>query len=114
MDDKSNLYLAFFGGILLGLLMSVNIGFYTLLFIIIVEILRMLRRFAISANILVVPPITFVFLLVISYLEQLFFHQTFSLGNLIVQALLALPIYILVRFWEERFVVAPPLKLKIR
>lgn len=110
---KENLYLAFFSGILLGLLLSVNVGFYSLIFVIFIQALRMMRRLISSANFLVVIPLSFVILLVMSLLEQVFLKQSLNFSLILVETVLSLPVYILVRFWEERFMVAPPLKLKV-
>jgi hypothetical protein len=114
IDNRSNLHLALYAGVLMGVLMSVNIGFYPLLFLVIVQWLNMLKKLAISNSLLIVPVLTFLSLLLIAISEQLFLKQSFNFMNIIVQSVLSLPIYILIRFWEERFIVAPPLKLKFK
>jgi cell shape-determining protein MreD len=113
IDEKNNLYLALFTGLLLGLLMSINIGFYALVFVLYVEIVHLVKKSPISANILTVVPLTFVLLLALSYLEELILNQSFNLSPLLIQSLIALPFFVAVKFWEERFVVSPPLKLKM-
>jgi len=111
--ERSNLYLAFIAGILLGLLTSLNIGFYALIFIVMVELTHLLRKSPLSANILTVVPLTFLFLLALSLLEQFIFGSAVQTSLLLIQAVLSLPIFLLVRFWEERFIIAAPLKLKV-
>jgi len=113
IDEDANLYMGFFSGIFLGLLSSFNLGFYALAFLISVQIIRISKKMPISANTLTVVPLSFILILLLSLAQEFFFQETFTLSSVIIQSLLALPIFIMVKFWEERFVVAPPLKLKI-
>lgn len=111
--QRSNLILAFVCGVLLGLLTSVNIGFYALLFVLMVEGVHLLRKSPLSANILTIVPLTFFLISLLSLIEQVVFGSLIHLSLLFIQAFLALPLFLLVRFWEERFVVQAPLKLRM-
>ena len=111
--ERSNLCLAFIAGILLGILTAINIGFYALIFLIMVELTHLLRKSPLSANILTVVPLTFIFVTVLSFFEQIIFGSVIQISLLFIQAFLALPIFLVVRFWEERFIIAAPLKLRV-
>jgi rod shape-determining protein MreD len=112
-QDKLNYFLAFFSGILLGILTPTNIGFYSLTFLLAVFISEILHQTPISSNIFTVIPVTFILTLVIGGLEMLFLGQSLNLVTAILGSLIALPIYIGVKFWEERFIVTPHMKLKL-
>lgn len=113
IKDRLNLYCAFSSGLFLGLLSSINLGFYALIFLIIVEGVEVIRKSPLTSNFLTVIPISLGGLLLVSLMEKLFFSQAIDVSSLIVSSLLALPVYLFVRFWEERFVVRAPLKLRM-
>lgn len=111
--ERSNLILGFIAGILLGLITSVNIGFYSLLFLIFIELTHTIKKSPLSSNILTIVPLTFLFTGVLSFFEQTFFGSQIHISLLFVQALLSLPLFLVIRFWEERFIISTPLKLKV-
>lgn len=111
--DSLNLYLAFFAGILLGLLTPTNLGFYALFFIFISWVGQLLRKTPLISNILTILPISFIAVLALSLVLKLFQGESINLTHILVDTLLSLPIYIGVRFWEERFIVPTGIKLKM-
>ncbi|MBI3486002.1 hypothetical protein HY025_03585 [Candidatus Daviesbacteria bacterium] len=113
VDEKINYYLAFFNGIFLGVLTSQNLGFFALFFLITVKLISLIKKTALTANFLSILPVAFLILLTQSFLEKFFFNQTINFNKIYVEVILILPIYLLVRFWEERFIVRPGIKLKI-
>jgi hypothetical protein len=112
-EEKENYYLAFASGIFLAILSTHNLGFWTLIFLITVKLVHVVRKFPLTTKGVSIIPVVFFFLLVASFLEQLFFNVSFSLMPLLLGAIISLPIYIAVKMWEDRFIVKPDIKLKI-
>ena len=113
ISDRMNFYLALISGIVLGLLSSSNLGFYPLIFLVYIYLLSLFKKSAFSTNFLLFLPIALLIYATTAFLEKLIFNQSFSFSKLIFETLLTLPLYLLVRFWEERFVVRKGIKLKI-
>lgn len=113
--DRSNLYLAFFLGLLISLLNFTSLGTESLIFICLVELVDIFGgRFHISDNILAVPILTALVLTLAGILSSLLLHQTIQLSWIVVlwTIVVAFPVYLLLRFWEERFIVKD-VKLKV-
>lgn len=113
-EESENYYAALFGGLLLGFLSTANLGFWPIVFLLVVKLAHLIRRLPITANFLTVIPASLLIILVSSYVESLSYKTTINFVLIVLEAVLALPIYLLIRYWEERFVVKPELKLKIR
>jgi cell shape-determining protein MreD len=113
LSEKSNLYLGFFFGLLIGVLSSINAGFYSLFFLIIIELVSLIKKTPFTANFLLIIPIAFASLLFLALGQRLFLGETINFWPILLGTILSVPIYLIVRFWEERFVVAPPVKLKL-
>ncbi len=113
VNDSKNYYLALFSGILLGLLSSQNLAFYTLIFLILTKIISAFRSSALIASTLVVVPLAAAIFIFLAYLEQIVLGQSISLIKIIAESLVFIPTYILIRLWEERFVIRSEIKLKI-
>jgi len=113
-DDRQSLYIAFFGGLILGFLMQVNLGYYPLIFLLVVKTAFLIKKLPVSFNLLVIF-ISGIFLIGIgNVLSIIFIQQEFKLHIYIIEILLFVPFYYLVRFWEERFSVKPHQKLRIK
>lgn len=114
VEEQANYYFAFLIGLLLGILSPVNLGYWPLLFLIIVKLVHLIRKLPISANLLTILPLAFLILIAVSFFEQLFFKQSFDIKMILIEVAIAFPIFIFFRFWEEQFIIKPELKLKIR
>lgn len=112
-EEKQNYYLAFFSGLLLGLLSTQNIGFWPLIFLVIVKLTHLIRKLPFTANFLSIVPITFILLTLALYSESLISNSKIIFGNIYLSTILSLPIFLMIKFWEERFTVKPGIKLKI-
>ena len=99
---KDNLYLGFFAGLLLGLLSSIHLGFYAIAFLIIVEIVLLIRKSPVLGHFLVVIPLVFILALALSWAEQGLLDKSFTMSTIWIETALALPVYLLVRFLEDR------------
>lgn len=112
-EESKNYLAAILAGLFLGLLSSINLGFWPIVFLLTVKLVHIIRRLPIAANFLTVIPTSFVIIMLNFYAESLIFGTRINFAKIIWETALTLPFYILVRFWEERFVVKPEMKLKI-
>lgn len=106
-SDKANLYLAFAFGLLVGFLNLSNLGFVSLIYLLIVTGTRILSKLRLAGNPLLIVPVSFGFLSLIHITD-------FRFSAVLLSSLLSLPILYLIRLWEERFVVQKEIKLKIK
>lgn len=114
VTDKANLTLAFSFGILLSLLSNKPLGSLSLIYLILVLIVQLVKKFLPTASWLILLPVIIICLLVSCFIQSLVLKVSFSYQLVIIQALLALPFYILLKMWEERFVPQKDIKLKLR
>ncbi len=114
MPEKENLYLAFLGGILVGLLQTQNIGFWALVFLLMVKVIHLTKKLPFSRNIFTVFGISALMIILVSILESFYFQTAIDQTKILVEILLILPIYLMILFWEERFVVKHDSRLKLR
>lgn len=111
--DKTNLFLAFGFGLFNSILNLTTLGFESLFYLLVVEILMSLAKTRVAANALLIIPLSLGPL----FLHQLFIsiltHSTLQFfPKIFFEALLALPIFYLTKIWEERFIVRKEFKLK--
>lgn len=112
--EKEDLYLAFGMGLLISHLNNMPLGAQSIIYLVLVVLSQIVSRLPISASIFTVIPLvlfTSSINIVIGALISGSSIQIFP--QLIINAIVAIPLYILIRFWEERFVVKPEIKLKI-
>lgn len=109
----SNYYLALAAGFFLGILSAVNIGFWPLIFLIAVVVIHTVRQLPITARFLTVIPVTFVVLLAVNWTESFFLRTPFIWWYPLISSIIAFPVYIIVREWEDRFVAKPGIKLRV-
>lgn len=107
-QDQVNLILAFGFGLLLSVLQNLNLGLEALLFVLFVEIVYLWGKTTFSENIWSILPVVGILLAVTEIVSG-----TMSLPKMIVEVILILPIYLIIRFWEERFIVHKEIKLKM-
>ena len=113
--DSTNLYLAFFFGILVAFLSHQNLGFLSALYLSQVFVTHLLSKSPLSKNIFSVVPIIVVFSLILEFLTSVPFGQSPNFfPRVIIEGFFSLPIYLGLRLWEERFVVRSHIKLKMR
>lgn len=111
--EKENLLLAFAFGLLLDHLNASSLGVSSMVLLLSSVFARAISRLP-SSNILVVIPLIIITSLLDGVVTSLVNHSSLSLLPAVLPpAILAIPVYIVLRFWEERFIVSPQLKLKI-
>ncbi len=113
VDDRENLFLAFFGGLILAFLTQINLGYYPIIFVFLVVIAGMLKKLPVSFGLLM----TFLFggllITLTALLNNYFIGQYLEFYPHLIEAILLLPTYFLMKFWEERFVIKSHTKLRI-
>lgn len=112
--DKVNLYMAFFFGLFLSLLLQDALGIYSIIYLISVIVTHLSTKAPFSKHNFTVLPLCFLILLLNYVLVSAFKGQFFiPVQNLVIETLLSLPMYIVLMIWEERFVIRSEIKLKI-
>lgn len=114
LSDDANFLLSFIAGIFVALLSSQNIGIYPIIFLSVTQIIYWFKKLPFSTNILLIIPVFLLICTGVSYIEQTIFHQSFNIFKIIFETLIGTSIFIFVKFWEERFIVKPQLKLRMR
>ena len=113
IHSKENYYLAIIAGLFIGILSPVNWGFWPLVFSASVALIHMIRLLPITGRLLMVVPVAFLILTLSNGIESLFLQAPFIWWYGALSSLIALPIFIAVRTWEERFIVKSGIKLKV-
>lgn len=111
--EKSNYYLAFFFGLLVSLLLGYPLGLLSLIYLFAVVVSHIIKTTNLKAYWIVVLPLTFFLLLFEQFIFKLLNISNFNLSYLLIPTILVLPVYLIVRVWEERFIVAKDIKLKV-
>jgi len=113
VHEKSNYYLAFFFGLLASLLLGYPSGLLSLVYLGAVQTSHIIKTTNLAVYWIVILPLTFFWL----FLEQIILNflniANFNLMFIIIPTILALPVYFLIRFWEERFIVSKEIKLRM-
>ncbi len=104
--DKANLYLAFAFGLLAAFLDLKLLGLQSIIYLISVQLVQVLSRSRLAGNSLLLVPIS----LVVLFLDQLLISRQ---SSVVLESLLSLPIFYIIKLWEERFFVPKEFKLKI-
>lgn len=107
-QDKYNLILAFGFGLLFSFLEHMNLGLLSLFFLILVELAYLWSKTPLAKNVLTIVP----YIAVNIFLVELFLKQQIW-PQILGEIILILPTYLLVRFWEERFIVPKEIKLRM-
>jgi hypothetical protein len=113
VDEQENLYLAFGFGLLLSILSGQTLGLLSLEYLIFVEMVQILRRFEFSSHPLIILPIAGGALILNQALNVLLFQSSFDMKAFIISLIFILPVFFAVKFWEERFIPASDIKLKL-
>lgn len=112
-SGKSNLYLSFAFGFFLSHLTLSPLGLQSIIFLILVTLTESISKSRLSENPLSLIPICFVAILINQVTLSVFTQHALALTPKIYEAFLALPIFYLVRYWEERFIVRKEIRLKL-
>ncbi|MBI2086373.1 hypothetical protein HYT74_03465 [Candidatus Daviesbacteria bacterium] len=113
ISEKENLYLAFAFGLFTSHLNLISLGLYSLVYLIVVQIVQILSKSNLAGNPLLIMPISLGLITLSKVAESTMTHAAFDFSGVIIATILSLPILYLVRLWEERFVVQKQIKLKV-
>ena len=106
--DKANLFLAFAFGLLLSYLNLNLMGFLSFVYLIIIQATQILSKTRLAGNSLLIVPLVFIALSINDLLLR-----DFNLTKIILESIFSLPIFYIVRIWEERFIVRKEIRLKV-
>lgn len=111
--SKSNLYLAFLTGLLVSHLSSAPLGLYSFIYLLLVQLGLILAKSRFSNHMLIIYIEVTAFLVIENLSLSLFVGQSVMLWpKVFVESLLTLPIYIVLRLYEERFVINKEIRLR--
>ncbi len=113
LPTKSNYYLALFGGLLVGLLSVYNLGFYPLIFLSAVFCIQIIRGLPFTNHFFTVIPVSFLILSITLWSENFFLNIPVNYWSGLIGSLLCLPIFLVIRQFEDSFVVKKGIKLKV-
>ncbi len=116
--SATNFYLGFAFGLWISFLSGLPLGVLSLLYLLLVFLVQLTDDIHLFAHWSGIIPVSFVLLMVSQIMTGMLggasFASSFNLWLAISEAVLVLPAYILVRFWEERFMPRAQMRLKIR
>lgn len=112
-NEKNNLLLAFFIGLFVSHLQQLPLGLLSLIYIFEIELVQILKKIPLSG---IFTPFFIIFLVLFinSSLYSIIFSQTIIIWpKLFIEIILSIPTYIIMSFWQDRFVVKKDIKLKV-
>ncbi len=112
-ESSENYYLGFGFGLLLSLLFNLPLGIMSLFFLAVTLIIYFLKGLFVQSVWPILLPLTLVLTLADKIITQMSFAGL-SWAGVGLQVLAIIPIYIMVQFWEERFVAPKGIKLRVK
>ncbi len=117
-DDDLNIYLAFGLGLLVSFLANLPLGSLSLFYLVALALVNMVKKVDFFSHWSLSLPIVLLALFAESLLRNFLSGAGIFSGFVFLwwflSALLILPAYFLVRFWEERFIPQKELRLKLK
>lgn len=114
VDAKSNFYLAFIFGLVISLLQGQMMGFISLINLFSVSLVTVLKRSQIVQNLITLMLAGVALLTIDNIIQSLIAQASLDFKLAIYQTIILIPMYLLVRFLEERFVVQKEIKLRLK
>ncbi len=114
VSERSNLIAGFFTGIFLGAMSSINIGFYSILFVICTKVVEIFKGSALSGNFLSFIPLCFIIYMGAAFFERVFLSQSVNLSKIIWELFATVPTFLIIKFMQERFTMKPGIKLRVK
>lgn len=113
--EKENLILAFVFGLLMSHLLTTPLGLLSILYVFSVQVAQILKKSPILRSPLIVFPLILIILILNELLLALTLKTSINIWpNAVLEALVSLPVFLLLSLWEERFIAKSDIKLKIR
>lgn len=115
LESRANYFLAFVTGMLISLLAVQNLGFWALIYLLVVKIGHVFGKLPFNRGLLTLVPAVVISVLFSTVLQWLVLGITINWTKPIIEIFVAIPIYFLLDFWEDRFMAhTTNVKLKLR
>lgn len=111
--DKSNLLLSFTLGLLTSILGNLPLGVNSAIYLILTYSMQLITTTKLVKNIYTFTVLIFVLAFLHNFLIWWWLGQSIWWVNILIETMVALPTFVILRFWEERFVVKKEIKLKV-
>ncbi len=112
--NKSNLYLALVFGLMVSHLSLTTLGIDSLVYILAVELTHLLSKTRLAGNSLLIIPVSLLLILGSHLLSSIFLHLSiYNFPKVLIESLVSLPVFYMLRVWEERFIVRKDIKLRV-
>lgn len=112
-SEKENLYLAFVFGLLTSHLNLTSLGLHSLTYLIIIQAVQLLSKTNLAGNSLLIVPISLIGLSLNQIISSVVNNTALEFSGIIIVSVVSLPVFYLVRLWEERFIVRKEIKLRV-
>lgn len=113
-EDKENLYLAFAFGLFIAHLNGHLLGFQSVIYLLVIFSTQLISKSRLSKNSLLVIPLSFVCLFFNEIAISLIVSQSIQLfPKIVLETILCIPVFYLLRVWEERFIPRKEIKLRV-
>lgn len=111
--EKTNYWLAFWFGILLSLLIGLPLGPLSIIYLLSAGLVQAIKKAQFASHWAVILPLSVVLLFFDHGIRSILMGSSFAPGPVLVQSALVLPVYFIVRVWEERFIPRAEIRLKV-
>lgn len=113
--ERANLILAFAFGLLASHLTLGNLGLNSLIYLVLVQLAQAFSKTRFSVHSLLVVPMTFILLSGYELVYSMASNASPGiLPGIFTESIIALPVFYLIKLWEERFIVQKDIKLKFK
>lgn len=114
VEEPLNYYLAFGTGLFLGFLNTQPLGILSIIYLIIIKISSILRHLPLASKAVFLLPTIGILQILANIIESLVFRSMIDWKIIIWELIFIYPIYMLIRFWEDRFIPHKDVRLKMR
>lgn len=113
-EGGNNLFLAFALGLFISHLNGNLLGFKSFFYLVIVYSTQLISKSRFAKNSYLLIPLSLLFLSLNTAAVSLFTNQTIRFfPKVVIETILCIPVFYLLRIWEERFIVKKDIKLKV-
>lgn len=113
-DESNDLFLAFAFGFFIAQLNGNLLGFISIFYLLTVYLTQLISKSRFAKNSYLFIPLSLLFLSLNTAAVSLFANQTIRFfPKVVIETILCIPAFYLLRTWEERFIVKKDIKLKV-
>lgn len=112
-NEKNNLIITFFIGLFMAHLQQLPLGLLSLIYIFEIELVQILKKIPLSG--IFIPFLVTAFVLIINsiFYSIIASHTLIFWPKLFIEMILSIPTYIIMSFWQDRFIIKKDIKLKV-